>query len=354
PVLWSERTMSPMLLKLWPLKYDEKRWTVIRLRLEPGTIRNLHSTDRFTEADYAQQVIRAKRKMPEDSSFSIAIEKPFVVIGDAEPAEVRRWAQGTIRWAVNRLKASYFAKDPDSILDIWLFKDKESYNKHVLEIFGDAPHTPFGYYSQRDKALIMNIDTGGGTLVHEIVHPFMASNFPECPAWFNEGLASLYEQCGDNRGRIWGYTNWRLAGLQECIQPPPEEVDEGEGAREASRAEGGRDAEADSDGTTAAAKPKPPAPPRPELPSFESLCKTTTYQFYAQDPGTNYAQARYLCYYLQQRGLLAKYYQQFRENVDEDPGGYETLKAVLGIEDEAGMQKFAETWKEWVMTLRYP
>ena len=46
----------------------------------------------------------------------------------------------------------------------------------------------------------MNIDTGGGTLVHEIVHPFIAANFPECPAWFNEGLASLYEQCGDHRG----------------------------------------------------------------------------------------------------------------------------------------------------------
>jgi len=28
-------------------------------------------------------------------------------------------------------------------------------------------------------------------LVHEIVHPFMRANFPECPAWFNEGLASL-------------------------------------------------------------------------------------------------------------------------------------------------------------------
>ena len=29
-------------------------------------------------------------------------------------------------------------------------------------------------------------------------------------------------------------------------------------------------------------------------------------QFYNQDPGTNYSQARYLCYYLQQRGLLEK------------------------------------------------
>ena len=31
-------------------------------------------------------------------------------------------------------------------------------------------------------------------LVHEMVHPFMDADFPACPAWFNEGLASLYEQ----------------------------------------------------------------------------------------------------------------------------------------------------------------
>ena len=69
-----------------------------------------------------------------------------------------------------------------------------------------------------DRALVMNIATGGGTLVHEIVHPFVAANFPDCPAWFNEGLGSLYEQCGEEDGQIHGYTNWRLPGLQAAIR----------------------------------------------------------------------------------------------------------------------------------------
>lgn len=56
-----------------------------------------------------------------------------------------------------------------------------------------------------------------GTLVHEIVHPFIEANFPDCPSWFNEGLASMYEQCRDNSGHIWGSTNWRLNGLKEAI-----------------------------------------------------------------------------------------------------------------------------------------
>jgi hypothetical protein len=210
------RMARPRFLGLWPLKYEETRWTVVRFRLKPGELRDIRSTAKFTDADYAQHVMRVKGKAPED--FTVVIQRPFVVAGDESADTVRSRASGTIRWATERLKRAYFPEDPDEILSIWLFKDKESYDKHTEEIFGDWPDTPFGYYSHTHRALIMNIDTGGGTLVHEIVHPLMAANFPDCPSWFNEGLASLYEQCGDNRGWIWGKTNWRLAGLQEKIQ----------------------------------------------------------------------------------------------------------------------------------------
>jgi hypothetical protein len=353
------RMAREQLLSLWPLKYEEDRWTLIRFRLKPNRIRNVHSTAKFTGADYAQQVMRVKSKAPE--GFSVVIQRPFVVAGD-EPAEtVRRRATGTVKWAVDRLKRAYFTEDPDDILEIWLFKDKESYEKHTEEIFNDWPDTPFGYYSHTHKALIMNIDTGGGTLVHEIVHPFVASNFSECPSWFNEGLASLYEQCGDRRGQIWGYTNWRLKGLQETIQAVREQErkekeeqerreaeanrqDEGQPERPAENASEASEAEMDAEEMVEVA----------EVPTFEELCNTTTFGFYMRDPGTNYAQARYLCYYLQQRGLLGKYYHQFRRNVADDPSGYKTLKDVLGLESEEDMLRFKEVWESWILTLRFP
>jgi hypothetical protein len=153
----------------------------------------------------------------------------------------------------------------------------------------------------------MNIATGGGTLVHEIVHPFIASNFPDCPSWFNEGLASLYEQARDRDGHIAGLTNWRLRGLHAAIR----------------------------DG---------------ELPSFEKLCGTTTRQFYDHDRGTNYAQARYLCYYLQEHGLLVKFYRAFRRHVGTDPTGIDTLKSVLGEEDLAAFQN---RWEQYVLKLKF-
>ncbi len=188
-----------------------------------------------TAADFQRHVQQLKRKLPDDG-FTVVVTPPFVVIGDGDPSKVKRLAKNTVEWAVEKLKKAYFSRDPDDILDIWLFKDKESYETNAQRLFHTKPDTPYGYYSHADRALIMNIATGGGTLVHEIVHPFVAANFPKCPAWFNEGLGSLYEQCGEEDGQICGYTNWRLPGLQRAIRAK-------------------------------------------KLPSFETLCSTTTDEF---------------------------------------------------------------------------
>jgi len=259
-----------------------------------------------TAAEFTKHVRELKKKLPSDD-FTIVVAPPFVVIGDDEPAEVRRRAKNTVGWAVEKLKAAYFDKDPEDILDIWLFKDKESYEENAQKLFHSKPDTPYGYFSATDKALVMNIDTGGGTLVHEIVHPFVAANFPECPAWFNEGLGSLYEQSGEEDGRIVGYTNWRLPGLQEAIR-------------------------------------------KKRVPSFKTLCSTSTDEFYEKDRGTNYAQARYLLYYLQRQGLLRKFYHRFYANRKKDPTGYATLQEILGRKDMAAFQR---DWEAYVLKLRF-
>ncbi len=300
------RMKRSKLLDLWPLKYKQKEWTIIRLRLEPHRLQAGRAASSPTDADYAQHIRNLKKKLPNED-FQIVIKKPFVVIGDESLERVQQRAQATVHWAVTRIKRDYFEKDPADILDIWLFKDKESYKKHTWELFRDRPTTPYGYYSPRHKALMMNIATGGGTLVHEIVHPFMESNFSQCPSWFNEGLASLYEQSSEKDGHIVGLTNWRLRGLHGHIKDK-------------------------------------------NVPSFKTLCSTTRDQFYDDDPGTNYAQARYLCYYLQEQGLLIDYFHEFRKHAEEDPTGYETLVRILG---EPDMAAFKRKWEKFVMDLRF-
>jgi len=302
-----QRMSRATFLDLWPLKYSPQEWTLIRLQLDVGTIKAPPRTRGFQPADYCQHILSLKSKLPK-GDFKVLIEPPFVVVGDEPLETIKERAADTIAWAVKRLKAEYFANDPDHIIDVWLFKDNESYEKNVVQLWGSKPTTPYGYYSPANRALVMNISTGGGTLVHEIVHPFVHANFRECPDWLNEGLGSLYEQCGEADGQIRGRTNWRLAGLQKAI-----------------RAE--------------------------RVPSFEHLCSQTGGKFYTADPGTNYSQARYLCYYLQERGLLKKFYHDFYVNRRADPTGYETLKQSLGVND---MEAFHADWQAYVMKLKFP
>jgi hypothetical protein len=270
----------------------------------------------FTDVDFTRHIQQLKAEIKEKvtnpdprgpaAQFSFVIQPPFVVIGDETKAAVQEHAEGTVRWAVSRLKQDFFPNDPKEILDIWLFKDAASYEKHARLLFGETPTTPYGYYSRAHKSLIMNINTGGGTLVHEIVHPFMEANFPACPPWLNEGMGSLYEQCGDADGHIHGFTNWRLPGLQRAI-----------------RSKG--------------------------VPSFKDLTAMDENAFYNEDKGVNYAQARYLCYYLQQEGLLVKFYREFHARQKEDPGGYLTLQKILA---ESDMDAFKTKWEKYVLGLR--
>ena len=258
----------------------------------------------FTKAEFEAHVVQLRKRLP-SKEFTIVVQPPFVVVGD-EPAEVvKHRSEGTIKWAVDKLKQDFFSDDPKEILDIWLFKDAASYEKNTRLIFNDTPTTPYGYYSREKKALIMNIGTGGGTLVHEIVHPFIEANFPECPSWLNEGMGSLYEQCGEQDGRIHGYVNWRLPGLQKAINGK-------------------------------------------QAPAFKTLMAMDRDAFYGDRSGVNYAQSRYLCYYLQEKDLLVKFYKQFRADHKNDPSGFLTLKAVLG---ESDMDQFKRKWERYVLSL---
>ena len=110
----------------------------------------------FTRAEFDIHVTQLKKRLP-SGDFTIVVQPPFVVVGDEPPEVVKERAEGTVKWAVDKLKQDFFTADPKEILDIWLFKNEFSYKKHTRLLFNDTPTTPYGYYSHEDKALIMNI-----------------------------------------------------------------------------------------------------------------------------------------------------------------------------------------------------
>ena len=292
-------------LSLWPLK-GRADWTLIRLRMDPQQLRPPVRAGQHSAGDYAQEARRIRGIMPE--GFTLFVEPPFLVVGNEDPEMVRARAQRTVRTYARALEADFFDRQPEAIITAWLFADDATYRHYAKALFGDEPGTPYGYASDTHSALVMNVATGGGTLVHEMVHPYFASDCPGCPQWLNEGLASLFEHVGIEDDHITGYTNWRVHGLKAAIE---------------------QDA----------------------VPSFRWLMGQSFDQFYREDPGTNYAQSRYLCQYLQEKGKLGEYYRQVRANVGKDPGGYDTLAKLLDIEDQAA---FRAEWQAWVMGLEEP
>jgi hypothetical protein len=263
----------------------------------------------FSRAAYAEHIqqLRDRLRARKLGHLNIRIEDPFVVAGDGTPEELERSAQ-TVRWAADRLEESFFGKRPGKLLDVFLFTTAESYERGVRALTGEAPTTPYGFYSSAHGGLFMNIATGGGTLVHEIVHPYVEADFPAAPPWLNEGLGSLFEQSAERGGRIVGLTNWRLAGLQRAIA-------------------------------------------RAAVPSFRALTGLDSGAFYDDDSGTHYAQSRYLLYYLQEQGILRDFYRAFRDGAAKDPTGYATLVQSLGERDMADFQR---RWERYVAALRFP
>lgn len=233
--------------------------------------------------------------------YTVLIEAPFVVVGDSPAREVKKIATGFLRSKAELLEKDFFAKRPDKLIEVWLFKDEKSFRRGAKKFFDDTPDTPYGYYSPDASALIMNIN-GLGTLSHELVHPYMEANFPTVPAWFNEGLASLFERPSEKHGHLVGLPNWRLPELKREIRA----------------------------GT---------------LPSLATLLTTTRDQFY-NARFDSYAYARYLVEYLQDQGKLRDFYAKFQADT-KDHTGATTLALELG-ED---LDSFEPKFRRWVLAL---
>jgi hypothetical protein len=244
----------------------------------------------------------------DDAKFNAVAEPPFVVAGDASKLRLRRHVDNTILPASRALRTMYFKTEASEPTLILLFEDADTYQRLAKEWFGDQEVPHFGFYRRRENVMLMNISTGGGTLVHEMVHALLAPDFPDCPDWLNEGLASLYEQSsfGPAGDSIRGLANWRLPALQKAIKEKT-------------------------------------------LRPFTELIADP--RFYAdENVGINYAQARYLMMYLQEKGLLKKFYADAREGAKKDPTAQAALTALIAPKT---LGAFEAEWRRWVLTLRF-
>lgn len=232
---------------------------------------------------------------------------PFVLAGDLSADELKSWHAQTIGPASRAMAHSFFRIAPDEPITVLLFANEHSYDHYAHELFGDGQISIYGYYKRGQRVLVMNAATGAGTVVHELTHALADFDCPRIPDWFNEGLASLHEQCRirEDESGIDGLENWRLPILQKAIQEK-------------------------------------------RLRSLESLI--TGDDFRLHNIGLNYAQARYFCLWLQRQGLLKEFFHRWRATQGSDPLGAEAVQATLTGRDWNAIDR---EFQNWVMTLEW-
>jgi hypothetical protein len=254
--------------------------------------------------EVGRQAARMRRELGE--GFTVLEDAPFVVGGNLPAARLRALRRDTIRRSATALWATFFETKPKRVLRIYLFADQTSYRAGAKRLFGDENVSRFGYFRPSEGVLVMDISTGGGTLVHELTHALMQPDFPDVPDWFNEGLASLFEQCRFEESRLVGLVNWRLPILKRAMAA-------------------GR------------------------LPALKTLLSGAG-GFYGSGAGENYALARYLCLYLQSKGALVKFYRAFRDGFADDATGARQLVEALGARDLETVEREFLRWVEGLAT----
>jgi len=247
-----------------------------------------------------------------DPTFSVLVDPPFVVAGNMRTTDLAAHMEHSVLRPAAAMWQAYFTHQPDQPITVLLLTDRGvrpgedknpgyAYRTWSQKLFGEQAANSYGYYEPDRRTLIMNIDTGSGTLTHELTHALIVYDFPDPPDWFNEALATLHEQCRVEENGLVGLPNWRLPALQQAM----------------------------ADGALR---------PLADL--------VTKNDFRTNQEGLNYAQARYFAMYLQHRNKLREFYSYYRGHRDNPVAA---IEHVLG----KSMDDVEKTFLAWVKTLRF-
>lgn len=165
-----------------------------------------------------------------------------------------------------------------------------------------------GFYSPAGKRLV-SIDRGR-TLLHEFTHALhhadVAAARQAHPIWVCEGLATLFEASRITPSGLEPQLDRRLPTVQRAVKSN-------------------------------------------EAIPLERLL-TMGRDPFLKDAALAYAQARYVMYYLHDRGRLGQWYRRYKANFTHDPNGLKAFEAALG----SRIFLIEPAWRKWVLSLRMP
>jgi hypothetical protein len=258
------------------------------------------------------------------------VRPPFALAGDLSAAELQDKWQGVIQPACNVLLARYFRQLPQRPVLLLMFRSEAAYRAAAEQLFFDRNVSRFGYYKPGRQTVLVNLGAGDGPLLHELTHVLMDADFPNAPPWLQEGLATLYEACefravGERKGtdvkantalekpdsglgtsadqppagRLIPVANWRIAIVQQALR-------------------------------------------NDRLPPLRQWLETAS--FGGPSEARDYAYARYLCWFLQERDVLEWHYDTLRKQTAAATRDRQTLLDLGIASDWDSLEREFHAW----------
>jgi len=142
-------------LSIWPLKYSDSEWSVIRLRMDDGELAETEDAADLTAADYAQHMMVVGPSIP-TTGFTVTVEPPFLVVSNLPPEELRIALQDTVRPSGEAWVAA-LDSSPSAITDVWLLEDTASYTHISTTVFAQESPPEGGDYLADRRALCIDM-----------------------------------------------------------------------------------------------------------------------------------------------------------------------------------------------------
>ena len=162
-------------LQFWVCNYKPTTLT----NTDEAENRETVSLDISDSLDFESKIKELKNSLSED--FIIQKKSYFVIASNLSEPETAEIINNTIGHAVGCFYNDFFSAKPTDVTTIFLFKDDATYRYWAKKLYDDTDLSRFGYYKPYSREMLMNINTGTGTLVHEMTHALVRYDFPDIP-----------------------------------------------------------------------------------------------------------------------------------------------------------------------------
>lgn len=259
----------------------------------------------YDNLNYDDVISEYSKKL--EGNFRTVKFRYFLIFSNLEDRLTYPLINEDIRNTSEAMLNNYIEKRPDGVTAVFIFRDMDSYKDFSLKEMKmeESDLSPYGYYKISRNSIVVRFVSWKGSTSHETTHAMLQNDFPEIPAWFNEGLAALHEKSVYTNSKLVGDFSWRILALRRAFNE------------------------------------------NNYLP-LRHLMTTNDDELYGGRSSFYYAQSRYALMLLQEKGLLEDYYKIFRDTYSKDHTGIKQFEKLTGM----SIEKYDEELIEYIKSFK--